>query len=181
MTRKYYEEFKRVCRFKEPGLIETEFMDELMFRVPMLKQLNVQSAFNKTFCYYWSYPGSNADLGAAHSVELLFVFDLRCVGTTSAFNGTNIPEEIFASVQQMWTNFARCGNPSTDKVKWEPYSEKDQDVLDIAGPGDLHMKKGLLADQYKAVLPLIGYYQFMDNYFTPHYLLDVMAEREHKA
>lgn len=43
------------------------------------------------------------------------------------------------------------------------------------------MKKGLLAEQYKAVLPLIGYYQFMDNYFTPHYLLDVMAEREHKA
>lgn len=177
----YYEEFKRVCRFKEPGLIETEFMNELMFRVPMLKQLDVQSAFNKTFCYYWSYPGSNADVGAAHSVELLFVFDLRCVGTTSAFNGTNIPEEIFASVQQMWTNFARCGNPSTGKVKWEPYSEKDQDVLDIAGPGDLHMKKGLLAEQYKAVLPLIGYYQFMDNYFTPHYLLDVMAKREHKA
>lgn len=179
--KKYYEEFKRVCRFKEPGLIETEFMNELMFRVPMLKQLDVQSAFNKTFCYYWSYPGSNADVGAAHSVELLFVFDLRCVGTTSAFNGTNIPEEIFASVQQMWTNFARCGNPSTDKVKWEPYSEKDQDVLDIAGPGDLHMKKGLLADQYKAVLPLIGYYQFMDNYFTPHYLLDVMAERNKKS
>ena len=109
--KKYYEEFKRVCRFKEPGLIETEFINELMFRVPMLKQLDVQSAFNKTFCYYWSYPGSNADVGAAHSVELLFVFDLRCVGTTSAFNGTNIPEEIFASVQQMWTNFARCGYP----------------------------------------------------------------------
>ena len=179
--KKYYEEFRRVCRFKESGLIETEFINELMFRVPMLNQLDVQSAFNKTFCYYWSYPGSNADVGAAHSVELLFVFDLRCVGTTSAFNGTNIPEEIFASVQQMWTNFARCGNPSTDKVKWEPYSEKDQDVLDIAGPGDLNMKKGLLADQYKAVLPLIGYYQFIDNYFTPHYLLDVMAEREHKA
>ena len=179
--KKYYEEFKRVCRFKEPGLIETEFINELMFRVPMLNQLDMQSAFNKTFCYYWSYPGSNVDVGAAHSVELLFVFDLRCVGTTNAFNGTNIPEEIFASVQQMWTNFARCGNPSTDKVKWEPYSEKDQDVLDIAGPGDLNMKKGLLADQYKAVLPLIGYYQFMDNYFTPHYLLDVMAEREYKA
>ena len=179
--KKYYEEFKRVCRFKEPGLIETEFMDELMFRVPMLQQLDVQSTFNKTFCYYWSYPGSNADVGAAHSVELLFVFDLRCVGTTGAFNGTNIPEEIFASVQQMWTNFARCGNPSTDKVEWKEYSAADQNVLDIAGPGDLHMKKGLLVEQYKAVLPLLGYYQFMDNYFTPRYLLDVMAERKQKS
>ena len=41
--KKYYEEFKRVCRFQEPGLIETEFINELMFRVPMLQQLNVQS------------------------------------------------------------------------------------------------------------------------------------------
>ena len=176
--KKYYEEFWRVCRTQEPGLIETEFINELMFRVPMLQQLDAQSAFNKTYCYYWSYPGSNAEVGAAHSVELLFVFDLRCIGTSSAFNGTNIPEEIFTAVQQMWTNFARCGNPSTDRIEWKAYSADDQNVLDIAGPGDLRIKKGLLAEQYKAVLPLVGYYQFMDKYFTPHYLLDIIAARK---
>ena len=149
-----------------------------MFRVPMLQQLDAQSAFNKTFCYYWSYPSSNADIGAAHSVELLFVFDLRCVGTESSFNGTNISEEIFTSVQQMWTNFARCGDPSTDSVEWKAYSADDRNVLDIAGPGDMNIKHDLLADQYKAVLPLVGYYQFMDKYFTPHYLLDVVAARK---
>ena len=176
--KKYYEEFQRVCRFQEPGLIETEFIDELMFRVPMLRQLDVQSAFNKTFCYYWSYPGSNADVGAAHSVELIFVFGIRCIGTDSPFNGTNISDEIFSTVQQMWTNFARCGNPSTDKVEWKAYSADDQNVLNIAGPGNMHIEKGLLADQYKAVLPLVGYYQFMDKYFTPGYLLSVIAERK---
>ena len=176
--KKYYEEFRQVCRDQEPGLIETEFINELMFRVPMLQQLDAQSAFNKTYCYYWSYPGSNAEVGAAHSVELLFVFDLRCVGTSSAFNGTNIPEEIFTAVQQMWTNFARCGNPSTDQIEWKAYSADDQYVLDIAGPGDIRIKQGLLANQYKAVLPLVGYYQFIDKYFTPHYLLDVIAARK---
>ena len=178
--KKYYEEFKRVCRFKEPGLIETEFIDEVMFRIPMLQQLDVQSAWGKTFCYYWSYPSSDADVGAAHSVELVFEFDLRCVGSTSAFNGTNIPEEIFTAVQQTWTNFARCGNPSTDRIDWKAYSADEQNVLDIAGPGDIRIKKGLLADQYKAVLPLLGYYQFMDKYFTPGYLTGVIAEREQK-
>ena len=176
--RKYYEQFQRVCRTPEPGLMETEFINELMFRVPMLQQLDVQSAFNKTYCYYWSYPGSNADVGAAHSVELVFEFDLRCVGSTSAFNGTNIPEEIFTAVQQTWTNFARCGNPSTDQIEWKAYSADDQNVMDIAGPGDWHIKKDLLAEQYKAVLPLTGYYQFMDQYFTPANLLGVIAERE---
>ena len=120
-------------------------------------------------------------MGAAHSVELMFEFDLRFLGTSSPFNGTNISEEIFEATQQMWTNFARCGNPSTDKVEWKAYSADEQNVLDIAGPGDLRMKKGILADQYKAVLPLVNYYKFMDNYFTPHYLSDVMAEREQKS
>ena len=176
--KKYYEEFKRVCRFQEPGLIETEFINELMFRVPMLQQLDAQSAFNKTFSYYWSYPSSNADLGAAHSVELMFVFNMRGFGTNSSFNGTNNSDEIFTAVMQMWTNFARCGNPSTDKVEWKAYSADDQNVLDIAGPGDMAVKQGLLAGQYKAVLPLLGYYQFMDKFFTPGYLLDIIAARE---
>jgi len=176
--KKYYQEFWRVCRTQEPGLVETEFINELMFRVPMLQQLDVQSAFNKTFCYYWSYPGSNPDVGAAHSVELIFVFNLRGIGTRSEFNGTNIPDEIFTAIPQMWTNFARCGNPSTDKVEWKAYSADDPNVLDIAGPGNWHIKRGLLAEQYKAVSPLVGYYQFMDKYFTPHYLLDIVAARE---
>ena len=176
--KKYYEDFKRVCRIQEPGLVETEFINELMFRVPMLQQLGVQSAFNKTFSYYWSYPSSNAEVGAAHSVELMFVFNVRGLGTSSTFNGTNNSDEIFTSVQQMWTNFARCGNPSTDKVEWKAYSAQDQNVLDIAGPGDIRIKKDLLASQYKAVLPLLGYYQFMDKFFTPGYLIDIVAARK---
>ena len=176
--KKYYEEFHRVCRFQETGLIETEFINDLMFRVPMLQQLDAQSAFNKTFCYYWSYPSSNAEVGAAHSVELMFEFDMRCMGTTSSFNGTNISEEIFTTTLQMWTNFARCGDPSTDSVDWKPYSADDRNVLDIAGPGDIRIKHDLLAEQYKAVLPLVGYYQFMDKYFTPRYLLEIVAARK---
>ena len=176
--KKYYEEFKRVCRIQEPGLVETEFINELMFRVPMLQQLGVQSAFNKTFSYYWSYPSSNAEVGAAHSVELMFVFNVRGLGTSSTFNGTNNSDEIFTSVQQMWTNFARCGNPSTDKVEWKAYSAQDRNVLDIAGPGDIRIKKDLLASQYKAVFPLLGYYQFMDKFFTPGYLIDIVAARK---
>jgi len=179
--KKYYEEFKRVCRDQEPGLVETEFMNELMFRVPMLQQLDAQSAFNKTFCFYWSYPSSNAEMGAAHSVELMFVFDVRCVGTSGVFNGSNISEEIFTFVQQTWTNFARCGNPSTDQIEWKAYSADDPNIMVIGGPGNLRIEQGLLADQYKAVTPLVGYYQFMDKYFTPHYLLDILAAREQKS
>ncbi|MBQ6327150.1 MAG: carboxylesterase family protein [Clostridia bacterium] len=69
-------------------------------------------------------------------MELMFVFNLRGPGTASSFNGTNISDEIFTTIQQMWTNFARCGNPSTDDVEWKAYSADDQNVLNIAGPGE---------------------------------------------
>ena len=35
-----------------------------------------------------------------------------------------------------------------------------------------------VAEHYKAVLPLLGYYQFMDKFFTPGYLLDIVAARK---
>ncbi|MBO4634518.1 MAG: carboxylesterase family protein, partial [Bacteroidales bacterium] len=89
----------------------------------------------------------------------------------------NIPDEIFTAIPQMWTNFARCGNPSTDKVEWKAYSADDPNVLNIAGPGDMRIERGLLAQQYKAVTPLVGYYQFMDHYFTPRYLMEILAAR----
>ena len=61
-----------------------------------MKKLFTVDDLNKTFCFYWSYPSSNGEMGAAHSVELIFVFDFRGVGTSSPFNGTNIPDEIFS-------------------------------------------------------------------------------------
>ena len=67
------------------------------------------------------------------------------------------------------------------RIDWKAYSADDQNVMDIAGPGDMRIKQGLLADQYKAVLPLIGYYQFMDKYFTPGYMLDIIAAREQNS
>ena len=97
---------------------------------------------------------------------------------TAPCNGTNISDEIYAATQQMWTNFARCGDPSTDGVDWKAYSADDQNILVIAGPGDIRIEQGLLADQYKAVLPLVGYYQFMDKFFTPGYLVDILAACE---
>ena len=86
--------------------------------------------------------------------------------------------EICTAVQQMWTNFARCGNPSTDQIEWKAYSADDQNVLNIAGPGDMRIKQGLPADQYKAVLPLPGCCQFMDKYFTLSCLLGILAARK---
>ena len=40
-----------------------------------------------------------------------------------------------------------------------------------------YLNSEITGDYDKAVTPLVGYYQFMDKYFTPHYLLDIVAAR----
>ena len=70
--KKYYEEFNRVCRFKEPGLIETEFIDELMFRVPMLQAARRAERFQQ-------------DL-----LLLLVVSGQQCGCWSGTFRGTHI-------------------------------------------------------------------------------------------
>ena len=57
------------------------------------------------------------------------------------------------------------------------------DLLNRPAPKEFFTKRfhvaiqGLLAEQYEAVLPLLGYYQFMEKYFTPGYLSEIVAAR----
>jgi len=64
------------------------------------------------------------------------------------------------------------GKETDELIIWKGIPYATQPV------GKLRWKKALPAEQYKAVLPLLGYYQFMDHYFTPHYLLDIIAACE---
>ncbi len=77
-------------------------------------------------------------------------------------------EEIISSLQ------AICEKENIRLGSVEGIGAADHAV--IAGPDDIH-----IADQYKAVLPLLGYYQFMDKFFTPGYLLDIVAARQQNA
>jgi len=68
-------------------------------------------------------------------------------------------EEIISSLQ------AICEKENIRLGSVEGIGAADHAV--IAGPDDIHIEQGLLADQYKAVLPLLGYYQFMDWISSP--------------
>ena len=100
-----------------------EFYNEILFRIPAVKQ-SEENARNggKAYMYYWTYPSEHIGLFACHAVELAYVFGNLDV---QIYTGDNIDPELSREVQQMWVNFAKTGDPSTDEHKWNPYSEKD--------------------------------------------------------
>jgi len=131
-----------------------EFYNDLLFRVPAVKEACEHSKNGgKSYMYFWKYPSSHKNLGACHAVELSYVFnnlDVTC------YTGDNVDKKLAGEVQQMWTNFARCGDPSTANVKWEPYSENNRNtaILDK----EIHFEKDPLGSRRKALEPLLKYY-----------------------
>ena len=67
-------------------------------------------------------------VGACHCVELAYVFNnlQETIYTGGLVNGTLAKE-----VQNMWVNFAKTGNPSTDHHIWREYNPYERRTLSL--------------------------------------------------
>ena len=55
----------------------------------------------------------------------------------------------------MWVNFAVNGDPSTDDVKWEPYSEASRNTMIIGQ--NTHAEKDWKEQERRCMIPLLKY------------------------
>ena len=60
-------------------------------------------------------------------------------------------------VQSLWINFIKTGNPSTDKIAWEPFNEKTRQTMYIQDK-ECKMVKDPMAAQRKRLESLPKYY-----------------------
>lgn len=98
----------------------TEFMNETMFRIPMIAMAEDHAnSGGKTFVYYWTYPSSKPHYGACHTAELAYVFGNL---NEPVYIADSINPELSKQVQQMWVNFAKTGNPSINGLAWSEYN-----------------------------------------------------------
>jgi para-nitrobenzyl esterase len=137
----------------------TEFYNELLFRVPMTKQAELHSAGGgKTFVYHWVYPGEDKELGACHAIELSYIFNNLDV---TMYTGNKVNPSLADKVQDMWVNFARHGNPSTNSTVWDPYTVKTRQTM-ILGQGDgddlVKMESDFKKEERQLIEPLLKYY-----------------------
>jgi para-nitrobenzyl esterase len=132
----------------------TEFYNEMLFRLPAMKQALLHAGNgNRVYTYYWTYPGEDHLLRACHAMELTYVF-----GTLEEkiLTGDHINKGLSDTVQEMWVNFARCGNPSTGQYVWEPYGRPDRKTIVFSGKP--HMEEDIKAEQRKMLEGLLHHY-----------------------
>ncbi len=128
-----------------------EFYNEMMFRLPAIKQAEEHNKNGgKVYMYYWTQESTIRFRKACHAVELSYVFGNL---DETIYTGERADEELSKKVQDMWANFARTGNPSVDGIEWQEYTEKDRETLIISK--DCHMDKDVLGNQRKLLAPLL--------------------------
>lgn len=106
-----------------------EIINELMFRAPAIAMVeNHAAAGGKAYMYYWTQKAGMHHVGACHCVELAYVFNnlQETIYTGGLVNGTLAKE-----VQNMWVNFAKTGNPSTDHHIWPEYNPYERRTLSL--------------------------------------------------
>ncbi len=130
-----------------------EFYNELMFRLPAIRQAELHTVNGgKVYMYYWTEPSTLRFRGACHAVELAYVF-----GNTqeTIYTGQPADKELSKKVMQMWAGFARYGNPSIDGFEWQPYDVTERPTALISK--NLTMHNDVLSKQRGLLMPLTRY------------------------
>ena len=140
------------------------FYDEMMFRLPAIEQAQSQSANGgKVYMYYWTVPSTLPMRKACHAVELAYVFGNL---EETIYTGEIADETLSDTVIQMWTDFARKGDPSTDDLVWEAYDSKQRATMFFSDKP--HIEYDVLEIRRKLLFPLLKH-QINPSYATLDY------------
>ncbi len=110
-----------------PGELRSAVLGEALFGAgtARMAQAHAQISGNRTHVYSFGYRSTALDgrLGAAHTVELPFVFDVAdkpwLHGDGGLLGAAPAPDGLAARVHAAWVAFARTGDPG-----WAPYDPR---------------------------------------------------------
>lgn len=154
----------------------TEFYNEVMFRLPALFQLTEHSKNGgKAYNYYWTQSGKHRRQGAFHTVEIAYVFhnlseskgvsqNRKAVKASMVSNNrpqkrrrkTCFNEELSQTMQTMWVNFAKNGDPSIEGLAWSEYLGSSRKTM-ILGK-ECKLVENLLEEQRRLLMPILKYH-----------------------
>ena len=98
------------------------------------------AAGGNVYMYYMEKPGVNELYGVLHGGELPYLFDndMHHMGETFPPKECELRHEI----KEMWVNFARTGNPSSEKHEWKKFSGDDRQTMVFSD--EIGMQKDIL-------------------------------------
>ena len=88
------------------------------------------AAGGNTYMYFVRKPVTTPYLGVMHAAEIPYLFDNSLPDPMGSGEIVGTDEcEFRHVVKEMWANFARTGNPSTDKYEWKKFSGDDRQTM----------------------------------------------------
>ncbi|ROO86689.1 para-nitrobenzyl esterase [Actinocorallia herbida] len=88
-----------------------------------------------TFCYRFTWPSTafGGAIGAAHSVELPFVFDALGTPMAEALTGPDAPQRLADDIHRAWVAFIGTGDPNHAGLpEWPAYDGDTRPVLELS-------------------------------------------------
>ncbi|MFN4092578.1 MAG: carboxylesterase/lipase family protein [Brevundimonas sp.] len=108
----------------KPGHAFTTALSDLMFRAGARRYAAAHQGRTHVYEFEWRSPAVKGQLGAAHGMELPFVFNtLACVTGPKGIVGENPPQALADRVHGIWVEFAKTGS-----LPWPEYSAADPQV-----------------------------------------------------
>ena len=109
---------------KKPGQALTDAMNDLVFRWPARRFAEEHRGRTHMYEFEWRSPLFGGELGAAHAMEIPFVFDTLPIATgPEGLCGENPPQHLATRVHGLWVQFAKTGAL--------PWPEFDRDTRQV--------------------------------------------------
>jgi para-nitrobenzyl esterase len=116
------------------GDVICALVTDRFFRNPAFAAAEARAAAGgpaPTYLYEFAWPSPVRGLGAAHAVELPFVFDNLTVADSELVIGTEPPAALAAEVHAAWIRFAATGDPG-----WQAFDASYPVMIFGAAPGN---------------------------------------------
>ncbi|MFH8250968.1 carboxylesterase/lipase family protein [Microbacterium sp. B2969] len=128
-----------------PGEILGEIVSDMILRGPHTRFADSRlRGAAPTWMYEFGWRSPVDDLGAAHGMELGFVFDRLGTPDAIAFGGADGPQSLAETMHDAWVRFVVDGDPG-----WEPWSSRHPvQVFDAQGA---HLEYAPRADELRGL------------------------------
>ena len=126
-----YDEFMATLANESEGSRLEQYCNDINFRAGNTNMaIRHSAAGGNTYMYFMKKPVITPQLGAIHAAEIPYLFDTCLEDPMGSGEIVGTDEcEFRHVVKEMWVNFARTGNPSTDKYEWKKFSGDDRQTM----------------------------------------------------
>lgn len=119
---------------KKPGYALTDALNDLVFRWPARRFAEEHRGRTHFYEFDWRSPMFAGELGAAHGMEIPFVFDtLEAATGEKGLCGSNPPQHLATRIHGLWVQFARTG-----ALPWPEYDRETRQVYRLEAGEAVH-------------------------------------------